>query len=160
MGADGNGGGDRSVARRGFFGRSRAFRLLHARPRRLRACREDVHARHGHRRLDGPQAHRRRDRAVAIYRIVIGFGTNSAVLAKKKLGAPRCWSDLVKPEYKAEIELANPVTSGTGYTILATLITLYGEDGAFEYLKRLRPNVVRYTQSGTAQGPSVARGEV
>ena len=26
--------------------------------------------------------------------------------------------------------------------------------------KRLHPNVVRYTQSGTAQGPSVARGEV
>jgi iron(III) transport system substrate-binding protein len=31
------------------------------------------------------------------------------------------------------------VTSGTGYTILATLVTLYGEDGAFAYLKRLSP---------------------
>jgi iron(III) transport system substrate-binding protein len=100
------------------------------------------------------------DRAVAIYRIIIGFGTNPTLLAKKKLSAPRCWSDLVKPEYKGEIELANPVTSGTGYTILSTLVTLYGEDGAFEFLKRMRPNVVRYTQSGTAQGPSVARGEV
>ena len=66
----------------------------------------------------------------------------------------------MKPEYANEVELANPVTSGTGYTILATLVALYGEDGAFDYLKRLRPNVVRYTQSGTAQGPSVARGEV
>jgi iron(III) transport system substrate-binding protein len=100
------------------------------------------------------------DRAVAIYRIVLGFGTNSALLAKKRLPAPRCWSDLVKPEYANDIELSNPVTSGTGYTILATLVALYGEDGAFDYLKRLRPNVVRYTQSGTAQGPSVARGEV
>ena len=100
------------------------------------------------------------DRAVAIYRIIIGFGTNSVLLAKKKLSAPRCWSDLLKPEYRGEIELSNPVTSGTGYTILATLVTLYGEDGAFDYLNRLRPNVVRYTQSGTAQGPSVARGEV
>ena len=52
------------------------------------------------------------------------------------------------------------MTSGTGYTILATLIALYGEDQAFAYLRRLAPNVVRYTQSGTAQGPSVARGEV
>jgi iron(III) transport system substrate-binding protein len=100
------------------------------------------------------------DRAVAIYRIVLGFGTNSTLLAKKQLVAPRCWADLVKPEYRNEIELSNPVTSGTGYTILATLISLYGEDGAFDYLRRLRPNVVRYTQSGTAQGPSVARGEV
>ena len=31
------------------------------------------------------------------------------------------------------------MTSGTGYTILATLVTLYGEDGAFDYLKRLAP---------------------
>jgi iron(III) transport system substrate-binding protein len=100
------------------------------------------------------------DRAVAIYRIVLGFGTNPALLAKKRLPPPRCWSDLVKPEYGSEIELSNPVTSGTGYTILATLVALYGEDGAFDYLKRLHPNVVRYTQSGTAQGPSVARGEV
>lgn len=100
------------------------------------------------------------DRAIAIYRIILGFGTNSAIMSKKRLPVPRCWSDLTKPEYRGEIELSNPVTSGTGYTILATLVALYGEDRAFEYLKRLHPNVVRYTQSGTAQGPSVARGEV
>ncbi len=99
-------------------------------------------------------------RAVAIYRIVIGFGSNPEVLGRKGVAAPRCWSDLVKPEYRKEVELSNPVTSGTGYTILATLVALYGEDDAFDYLKRLEPNVVRYTQSGTAQGPSVARGEV
>jgi len=106
------------------------------------------------------QASAMSDRAVAIYRIVIGFGTNSALLGKRGIAAPRCWADLVKPEYRNEVELSNPVTSGTGYTILATLIALYGEDGAFDYLKHLRPNVVRFTQSGTAQGPSVARGEV
>jgi iron(III) transport system substrate-binding protein len=100
------------------------------------------------------------DRAVAIYRIVLGFGTNPVIMAKKQLSIPRCWSDLTRPEYRGEVELSNPVTSGTGYTILATLVALYGEDRAFEYLKRLNPNVVRYTQSGTAQGPSVARGEV
>jgi len=99
-------------------------------------------------------------RVVAIYRIVIGFGSNPAVLAKRGLAAPRCWSDLTKPEYRREIELSNPVTSGTGYTILATLVSLYGEDAAFSYMKHLGPNVVRYTQSGVAQGPSVARGEV
>jgi iron(III) transport system substrate-binding protein len=96
----------------------------------------------------------------AIYRIIIGFGANPALLAKKGLAAPRCWSDLPDAAYRKEIELSNPITSGTGYTILATLVVLYGEDGAFAYLKRLAPNVVRYTQSGTAQGPSVARGEV
>jgi len=96
----------------------------------------------------------------AIYRIIIGFGTNPTVLTQKELVAPRCWSDLLAPAYGKEVELANPVTSGTGYTILATLVTLYGEDGAFEYMRKLSPNVVRFTQSGTAQGPSVAHGEV
>ena len=99
-------------------------------------------------------------RVAAIYRIVIAFGTNPTVLGKRGLDAPRCWSDLARTAYRNEIELANPVSSGTGYTILATLVALYGEDGAFEYLQRLKPNVVRYTPSGTAQGPSVARGEV
>jgi iron(III) transport system substrate-binding protein len=99
-------------------------------------------------------------KVAAIYRIIIGFGSNPAVLARKRLAAPRCWSDLTDGKYAKEIELSNPITSGTGYTILATLVTLYGEDAAFAYLKRLSPNVVRYTQSGTAQGPSVARGEV
>ena len=96
----------------------------------------------------------------AIYRIVLGFGMDLTVLKQKELPAPECWSDLTAPAYSREIELSNPVTSGTGYTILATLVTLYGEDGAFDYLRKLAPNVVRYTQSGTAQGPSVARGEV
>jgi iron(III) transport system substrate-binding protein len=99
-------------------------------------------------------------RVTAIYRIIIGFGSNPALLAKKGVAAPRCWSDLPLPAYRKDIELSNPVTSGTGYTILVTLVTLYGEDGAFAYLKRLAPNVTRYTASGTAQGPSVARGEV
>jgi iron(III) transport system substrate-binding protein len=106
------------------------------------------------------QAQATDDRAVAIYRIILGFGTNPTLLAKRGVAAPRCWSDLTKPEYRKEIELSNPVTSGTGYTILATLVALYGEAGAFDYLRRLDPNVIRYTQSGTAQGPSVARGEV
>lgn len=106
------------------------------------------------------EAERTGYRVTAIYRLVIAFGSNPALLARKSLPSPRCWSDLTDPRFRAEIELSNPVTSGTGYTILATLITLYGEDEAFDYLRRLAPNVVRYTQSGTAQGPSVARGEV
>lgn len=99
-------------------------------------------------------------KVAAIYRIIIAFGSNPELLQRRGIAAPKCWADLPSAAYRKEIELSNPVTSGTGYTILATLIALYGEDGAFAYLKRLAPNVVRYTQSGTAQGPSVARGEV
>jgi iron(III) transport system substrate-binding protein len=100
-----------------------------------------------------------KNQVVGIYRITLGFGYNRDLLAQKKLKAPACWSDLTKPEFKGEVELSNPTTSGTAYTILATMVQLYGEDKAFEYLRALHKNVNRYTTSGTAQKQSVARGE-
>ena len=33
-------------------------------------------------------------KVAAIYRIVIGFGSNPALLARRGVPAPRCWSDL------------------------------------------------------------------
>ncbi len=99
------------------------------------------------------------NQVAGIYRITLGFGYNRDLLTKKKLAAPACWSDLVKPEFKGDIETSNPATSGTGYTILATLVQMMGEDRAFDYLRALNKNVNRYTASGTAQRQSVSRGE-
>jgi iron(III) transport system substrate-binding protein len=100
-----------------------------------------------------------KNQVVGIYRITLGFGVNRDLLTQKKLKMPVCWSDLTKPEFKGEVELSNPTTSGTAYTILATMVQLYGEDKAFEYLRALNKNVNRYTTSGTAQKQSVSRGE-
>ncbi len=94
------------------------------------------------------------------YTSAIGFGWNEDVLKKKKLAAPRCWADLLNPAYKGEIETSHPGSSGTGYTILAGLVQLMGEEPAFDYLKKLHRNVTQYTRSGTAQAKSVAKGEV
>ncbi len=94
------------------------------------------------------------------YTSAIGFGWNEDVLRKKKLPAPKCWSDLLNPAYKGEIETSHPGSSGTGYTILAGLVQSMGEDAAFDYLKKLHRNVTQYTRSGTAQARSVAKGEV
>ena len=99
------------------------------------------------------------NQVAGIYRITLGFGYNRDLLAKKKLAAPLCWSDLIKPEFKGDIETSNPATSGTAYTILATLVQMMGEDKAFDYLRSLNKNVNRYTTSGTAQRQSVSRGE-
>ena len=99
------------------------------------------------------------NQVAGIYRITLGFGYNRDLLAKKKLTAPACWSDLVKPEFKGDVETSNPATSGTAYTILATLVQMMGEDKAFDYLRSLNKNVNRYTTSGTAQRQSVSRGE-
>ncbi len=90
----------------------------------------------------------------------VGIGYNEEVLKKKKLAPPKCWADLVNPIYKGEIETSNPAASGTGYTILASLVQLMGEEPAFEYLKKLHQNITQYTRSGTAQAKSVGRGEV
>jgi iron(III) transport system substrate-binding protein len=94
------------------------------------------------------------------YTSAIGFGWNEDVLRRKKLPAPKCWADLIDSRYRGEIEISHPGSSGTGYTILAGLVQLMGEDPAFEYLKKLHRNVTQYTRSGTAQAKSVAKGEV
>ena len=72
---------------------------------------------------------------------------------------PKCWSDLTKPVYKDEIQVANPNSSGTSYTMLATLVQLMGEDKAFDYLKALHKNVNQYTKSGAAPARAAAIGE-
>lgn len=100
------------------------------------------------------------NRVGGFYTSAIGFGWNTEVLKKKKLPEPRCWADMVKPQYKGDIEISHPASSGTAYTVLAGLVQLMGEEPAFDYLKKLHKNVSNYTRSGTAQAPNVAKGEV
>jgi iron(III) transport system substrate-binding protein len=94
------------------------------------------------------------------YTSAMGFGFNTDVLRKKNLPEPRCWADLVKPAYRGEVEMSHPGSSGTGYTIVAGLVQLMGEEPAFDYLKKLHANTIAYTRSGQAQAPNVAKGEV
>ena len=98
-------------------------------------------------------------KTVGIYSGPLGFGYNPELLAKKKLAVPRTWGDLIKPEYKGEIQVANPASSGTAYTMIATLVQLMGEEKAFDYLKALHRNVSAYARSGTGPIKAVARGE-
>jgi iron(III) transport system substrate-binding protein len=98
-------------------------------------------------------------KTVGIYSGPLGFGYNPELLAKKKLPVPKTWADLLKPEYKGEIQVANPASSGTAYTMIATLVQLMGEDKGFDYLKGLHRNVSQYTRSGTGPIKAVARGE-
>ncbi|MGF6529083.1 ABC transporter substrate-binding protein [Variovorax sp. PvP013] len=105
------------------------------------------------------QARQSNYRTVGIYLGPLGFAYNTELLQKKKLPVPRSWADLLKPEYKGEIQVANPASSGTAYTMIATLVQLMGEDKAFDYLKALHRNVGQYTRSGTGPIKAVARGE-
>ena len=98
-------------------------------------------------------------KTVGIYLGALGFGYNSDLLAERGLEAPQCWADLVKPEFEGEVQIANPNSSGTAYTFLATLVQIMGEDKAFEFLKEMDNNVNQYTKSGAAPSQAAARGE-
>ncbi|WP_186415628.1 MULTISPECIES: ABC transporter substrate-binding protein [unclassified Pannonibacter] len=98
-------------------------------------------------------------RTVGVYAGALGWGYNTEIFAKKGLAEPTCWSSLLAPELKGEIQMANPNSSGTAYTALATLVQIMGEDRAFDYLKSLNANVSQYTKSGSAPVKAAARGE-
>lgn len=94
-----------------------------------------------------------------IYMGVIGFGYNGDLLARRNLPEPRCWADLVNPAYRNEIQMADPSSSGTAYTMVTTILQIMGEDRGFAYLRELHRNINQYTRSGTAGIRAAARGE-
>ena len=98
-------------------------------------------------------------KTVGIYSGPLGFGFNTELIAKKKLAVPKSWADLLNPALKGEVQVANPASSGTAYTMVATLVQLMGEDKAFDYLKQLHKNISQYSRSGTGPIKAVARGE-
>jgi len=91
---------------------------------------------------------------------ILGFTWRTDGLAAKNLPEPKCWADLLKKDYAQEIAVSNPNTAGTGYSVVANLTNLKGEDEAFDYLKQLNGNVVAYNKTGGAAIMSVSRGEV
>lgn len=84
-----------------------------------------------------------------IYRGYLGFISNKKLIADAKIEAPKSWEDLLKPELKGQITVANPETSGTAYTMVSTLVQLKGENDGFEYLKKLKVQVKSFVKSGS-----------
>jgi iron(III) transport system substrate-binding protein len=105
------------------------------------------------------QAKASKFRTVGIYAGALGYSFNTTELAKRKLPEPKCWADLAKPIFKDEVQVANPNSSGTSYTMLATLVQLMGEQKAFDFMKAMHKNVNQYTKSGAAPARAAATGE-
>jgi iron(III) transport system substrate-binding protein len=99
------------------------------------------------------------ERCVGVSSGAIGLAWNRELMARKNLPLPQSWADMLNPAYRGEIQLPNPNSSGTAYTIIAGLIQLWDEDRAFDYLRRLHSNVNAYTRSGAAPMQAVSRGE-
>lgn len=77
----------------------------------------------------------------------------------KGIEVPKTFEDLLNPAFKGEIIMPDPGTSGTAYTLLASLSQVMGQDKAIEYMKKLKPNVAQFTSSGFTPAQKVGTGE-
>jgi iron(III) transport system substrate-binding protein len=87
---------------------------------------------------------------VAIADDPLVFMSNTKFLKENNLKPPASWTDLLHPAYKNMIQMADARTSGTAVTRIFSILEVYGRDEtkAFDYMKKLRPNVQLYTKSG------------
>ncbi len=99
-------------------------------------------------------------RSIGIHAGALGIAYNAEVLAEKGVDPPACWLDLTNPTYRGEIRMANPNSSGTAYTQLATFVQIFGEEDAFRLLSEIGENVDSYTQSGSAPSKAAAQGDI
>lgn len=95
---------------------------------------------------------------IPLYAGALGFVVNEGVLEGKPM--PAGWRELTDPMYKGLVAMSDPNSSGTAYTVIATLVQLFGEDEAFEILAGLHQNMNQYTSSGSGPGQLAGRGEV
>ena len=98
-------------------------------------------------------------RTIGVYSGALGYGYNTKQWAAKGLPEPKCWADLLNPKLKDEVQVADPNSSGTAYTLLATVVQLMGEDKGFDYMKALHKNINQYTKSGAAPAKATSLGE-
>ncbi len=99
---------------------------------------------------------------IGLYVGPISFCYNRDRLAKLNLEIPETWADLIKPEYRKQIRVAHPSTSGTAYNMVTNIIRLFNndEDKAFAFMKTLAENIDQFTKSGSAPGKACAIGEI
>src|SRR5258706_10339051 len=92
---------------------------------------------------------------VAIADDPLVFMSNNKFLKDANLKPPASWTDLLNPAYKNQLQMADARTSGTAVTRIFSVLEVNGRDEtkAFEYMKKLRPNVQLYTKSGGGGDP-------
>jgi iron(III) transport system substrate-binding protein len=95
-----------------------------------------------------------------IYVGSLGFATNTNWLAANPgARAPESWDDLLKPEFKGQVMVAHPSTSGTSYTALATVLQIRGDEAGWDYITKYAGQVSQFTKSGAAPAKFVGQGE-
>ncbi|QQO10019.1 extracellular solute-binding protein [Breznakiella homolactica] len=84
---------------------------------------------------------------------------NRKMLNDRGLPVPTSYADLLKPEYKDLVSMANPKTSGSAYSFLKSLVNAWGEDEALAYFDKFAENVLQFTTSGSGPVNALIQGE-
>jgi 2-aminoethylphosphonate transport system substrate-binding protein len=91
---------------------------------------------------------------------LIGDFTNWGYNPQLVKNPPDTYADLLNPQYNGKIAYSSPVTAGDGFAVISTLVTLWGEDKAFAFLKHLEPMVKFHTKGTGFLDVLVSRGEI
>lgn len=84
---------------------------------------------------------------------------NTVEAANKNLPTPAAWADLIKPEYKGQVAMPNPASSGTGYLMVSAWLQMMGEEAGWAYMDALHQNIAAYTHSGSKPCRQAGAGE-
>ena len=84
---------------------------------------------------------------------------NTVEAEARSLPKPASWADLTKPEYKGQIAMPNPASSGTGYLMVSAWLQMMGEEKGWAYMDALHQNIAAYTHSGSKPCRQAGAGE-
>ena len=87
------------------------------------------------------------------------FCVNTDRLKSKGLTMPTSWADLAKPEFKGEVLMPDPNSSGTGYLHVNAVLQSMGLEKGWAQLEAVDPNMAQYTSSGSKPCKSARTGE-
>jgi iron(III) transport system substrate-binding protein len=85
---------------------------------------------------------------------------NTVEGAKKNIPAPKSWMDLTNPIYRGQITMPSPLSSGTALLAVNGWLSVFGEQGGWEFMDKLHANVAQYGHSGSAPCRQSGSGEV
>lgn len=85
---------------------------------------------------------------------------NTKRIEEKGLPMPNGWTELVNPVYKNELVMPNPISSGTGYLqVVSILQGMGGGERGWNFIRHLNRNVAQYTKSGSRPCNLASTGE-
>ena len=88
---------------------------------------------------------------------------NTVEAKKRNIPKPETWKDLLKPEYKGQVVMPNPASSGTGFFDVTAWLSLWGDDAGkgagWKFMDGLHENIAQYTHSGSKPCNMAAAGE-